>query len=233
MIIGSGLLANAFLHSFSQREDVLIYAAGVSNSGCTDLSEFEREKKLLEAALKRLKRNDTFVYFGTCSVFDPDAFNTPYVQHKLNMENTVREKFGSLIFRLPQVAGFTSNQYTLLNFLYSRISQGESFNLWRYAKRNIIDVDDVAAIATRLINNSKFRNITCNIANQRNYPMTEIVSNIEKVVGKNAVYQIVDRGSESIIDTSMIFPILELSNVKFNSDYLEKVVMKYYKNVTK
>ena len=43
MLIGSGMLARAFSGAFLQREDVCIYAAGVSNSSCTDAHEFARE----------------------------------------------------------------------------------------------------------------------------------------------------------------------------------------------
>ena len=144
MIIGSGLLAHAFSSAFLQREDVCIYAAGVSNSSCTDAHEFARERQRLEDALRQAMHVDTFVYFGTCSVADPDSQNTPYVQHKLAMERLVQAHPQGLILRLPQVAGKTSNPHTLLNYLYARISRSEKFDLWSRAKRNIIDVAEVA-----------------------------------------------------------------------------------------
>ena len=68
MIIGSGLLAHAFSSAFLQRKDVCIYAAGVSNSSCTDAREFAREHQRLEQALRQAIHVDAFVYFGTCSV---------------------------------------------------------------------------------------------------------------------------------------------------------------------
>jgi nucleoside-diphosphate-sugar epimerase len=228
MIIGSGLLAQAFSRDFLQREDVCIYAAGVSNSGCIDIHEFARESKRLKAALQQALHAEMFVYFGTCSVSDPEILNTPYVQHKLAMEHIVREHRGYLILRLPQVAGKTPNPHTLLNFLYARISRSESFNFWRHAKRNIIDVDDVVAIAYQLIANNSVRNSTYNIANLINYPMAEIVSTMEHVVGKRAVYNVVERGSEYLIDTSSIFSVLDKADTKFGDDYLEKVIGKYY-----
>ena len=86
MIIGSGLLARAFTPAFLNRDEVCIYAAGVSNSNCTDAREFEREHQRLGDALQQSKDLDAFVYFGSCSVFDPHAQKTPYVQHKLMME---------------------------------------------------------------------------------------------------------------------------------------------------
>jgi nucleoside-diphosphate-sugar epimerase len=123
VIIGSGLLARAFPDSFFAREDVCIYAAGVSNSACTNPNEFMRERQRLEGALRQSENVDAFVYFGTCSVADPDALNTPYVQHKLAMEQMVASHANNLILRLPQVAGKTSNPHTLLNFLYACMSR--------------------------------------------------------------------------------------------------------------
>lgn len=231
MIIGSGLLAHAFANHFLQREDVCIYAAGVSNSSCTDNREFAREQQRLNEALNLAKNVEVFVYFGTCSVIDSDVSNTPYVQHKLAMEQIVRTHTGSLILRLPQVAGKTANPHTLLNFLYARISRSESFNLWGSAKRNIIDVDDVVSIAHQLIAHDAVRNSTCNIANLSNYSMVEIVSALEYVVKKSAVYELVERGSEYLIDTTEILPVLEKVGVKFDADYLEKTVVKYYEKI--
>ena len=77
--------------------------------------------------------------------------------------------------RLPQVAGKTPNPHTLLNYLYARISRSESFTLWRNARRNIIDVEDVFAIAREVLNDASLRNTTVNIASPVNYPMTDIV----------------------------------------------------------
>lgn len=52
MLIGSGLLAQAFSSTFSDGGDVCVYAAGVSRSGCIDTSEFARERHRLAAALQ-------------------------------------------------------------------------------------------------------------------------------------------------------------------------------------
>lgn len=228
MIIGSGLLARAFAQAFSQREDVCIYAAGVSNSSCTDTHEFARERQRLVDALEQAMHVDAFVYFGTCSVADPEACNTPYVHHKLAMEQIVYTHPRNLILRLPQVAGKTPNPHTLLNFLYARISRSECFTLWSKAKRNIIDVVDVADIAQQLMTNNSLRNVTLNIANVVNYSMVEIVTTMERLVGKRAVYDLIERGSDYAIDTSAIFPVLEKAGVKFGNDYLEKVINRYY-----
>lgn len=228
MIIGSGLLAQAFTPAFIHRVDVCIYAAGVSNSGCNEVLEFVRERERLTDALLQADHVSAFVYFGTCSVVDPEMQNTSYVQHKLEMEKIVGKHPRNLIFRLPQVAGKTPNPYTLLNFLYARISQGESFDLWSKAKRNIIDVVDVGIIAQQLIENNSTRNKIINIANIASYEMASIVAVMERIVGRRAIYNVVEHGSEYCIDTSEMLEVLDKVNVKFGEDYLEKIITKYY-----
>lgn len=228
MIIGSGLIAQAFAIPYSQRDDVCIYAAGVSNSSCVDVQEFERERKYLSEILTQTKHVGVFVYFGTCSVDDTEARSTPYVQHKLAMEQIIATHPHYLIFRLPQIAGKTSNPHTLLNFLYARISRSEAFSLWRNAKRNIVDIDDVVAIVSQFIADESMRNVTLSIANPISYSMLDIVNAMERSVGKRAIYYLVERGFEYTIDTSLILPVLKNANVKFTSDYLEKVMRKYY-----
>jgi nucleoside-diphosphate-sugar epimerase len=228
MIIGSGLLARAFISAFSYREDVCIYAAGVSNSKCTNANEFVRERQRLVDALQQAKHVDAFVYFGTCSVADPEAHNTPYVQHKLAMEQLVGAHQRHLILRLPQVAGKTPNPHTLLNFLYAKIARSEAFILWRTAKRNVIDIDDIATITCQLIADKTARNVMLNIANPTSYPMAEIVVAMERVIGKRAIYDIVEQGSEYPIDITTMLTALDRTTVKFGDDYLEQVIGKYY-----
>lgn len=228
MIIGSGLIAHAFRTGYAQREDVCLYAAGVSNSACRDAHEFERERQRLSAALNKSQAIGCFVYFGTCSVGDPEAQQTPYVQHKLAMEGLVAAHPRHLILRLPQVAGITPNPHTLLNFLYAHIARSEAFQLWAKATRNIIDVADVATIATLLIDDPSARNLTVNIANPVCYAMPDIVAAMERFVGKKAIYDLIERGSGYQIDISTIRPLLNRADVTFGNEYLARVIGKYY-----
>jgi len=228
MIIGSGLIAHAFRASYAHSDTVCIYAAGVSNSSCSDAHEFARERLRLATALDQAQHLDAFVYFGTCSVGDPEAQHTHYVQHKLAMEQLAATHPRHMILRLPQVAGITPNPHTLLNYLYAHIARSEAFQLWRKAKRNIIDVNDVAAIASELIADPAARRLTVNIANSRSDTMPDIVAAMERVVGKPAICESLDRGSEYAIDTRAILPLLNKAGVKFGCDYLERIIGKYY-----
>lgn len=228
MIIGSGLIAHAFRTAYAHSDAVCIYAAGVSNSACCDEHEFARERQRLTDALSITQLLDCFVYFGTCSVGDPAAVETAYVRHKLAMEQLVATHPRYLILRLPQVAGKTPNPHTLLNFLYAHIARSEAFQLWHHATRNIIDVDDVAAIANLFIEDNAARNLTVNIANPVCYAMTGIVTAMERTVGKKAVYDLVDRGSGYAIDISAVRPRLDKAGVAFGDGYLDRTIGKYY-----
>lgn len=228
MIIGSGLLARAFTEKFLHRSDVCIYAAGVSNSGCTNSFEFIRERERLVVALQSTTMVDAFVYFGTCSVADSEVQHTQYVQHKLAMEQLVTQHPRHMILRLPQVAGHTPNPHTLLNFLYARIARSEAFKVWRNACRNIIDVDDVATLAGLLIDDKVMRRCILNLANPCSYLMPEIVSEMEQVVGKRAIYDLVEQGRHYAIDVTAIHPVLALSTIRFDEHYLNQVLSKYY-----
>ncbi len=228
LIIGSGLLARAFSRRSFNYENVCIYAAGVSNSFCEDSHEFLRERERLLHSIDQTSEFQTFVYFGTCSVEDPEAKCTPYVKHKLEMEKLVTTHPNFLILRLPQVAGRTENPHTLLNYLYARIARSESFCLWSQAKRNVIDVDDVASITDLLIANGTTRNKFFNIANVVNNSVLEIVSTMEQVVGKPAIYHTKVRGSEYHININDTLQIIDKAGLNFGNGYLLKVIKKYY-----
>lgn len=226
MIIGNGLLANAFRERFLNNCEVFIFASGVSNSGENSGAAFEREKILLSQALKD-SRGATLVYFSTCSIEDPDMQSTPYVRHKIAMEKLIEDADSYFIFRLPQVVGVTKNPYTLTNFLYKRISENESFKVWKQAKRNLIDVEDIVKIAVYFIEHYTSRK-TINIANL--YPVTilEIVRIFEAVLDKFAKYELIDAGSSYGIDIILDSDLLNQLNINFGEYYYERLIKKYY-----
>ncbi len=228
MIIGSGMLATAFDPHYSHSSSVLIYAAGVSNSTCTDPCEYERERTRLSDALNNYVSTDAFVYFGTCSVSDPNVKDSIYVQHKLAMEALVSRHPRYIIARLPQVAGKTANPHTLLNFLYSHITNNKRFTLYRNATRNVIDVNDIVMIVQSLLRDRRARKITRNIANSASCAISQLVSIMEGVLSKSALVDAVDQGSHYDIDTSLIMPILTDLNIDFNNNYIERIIHKYY-----
>lgn len=220
-------MARAFAGEPTAGDDVVVHAAGVSNSQCADPREFERESDALRRTLREAREARHLVYFSTCSVLDPAAAATPYARHKLSMEERVRSHPGHLILRLPQVAGRTPNPHTLLNYLYARISRGERFAVWQDARRNVIDVEDVRALGLALIE-AGTRGATLNVAAPHSHAMPEIVQVMERVIGGHAVFDVIERGADYPIDVGPVQHLYAACGITFGPGYLERVVRKYY-----
>lgn len=119
MIVGRGDIAKA-LHD---RQGAIIFAAGVSNSQCTDEAEYLREKKMIES-FSLNKYSECFFYFSSMSIFFK---TTRYTKHKEEMEDLVRRSFHNHhIIRLGNIT-WGSNPKTFLNFIKDRMNNNESF----------------------------------------------------------------------------------------------------------
>lgn len=212
MIIGNGMVAKGF-SSYRDVENVVIFAKGVSNSKETKLESFNRERDELKLALEQNK-NSHFVYFSTCSIYDEDLNDSQYTVHKLKMEQLIENSGNNFnIFRLPQVVGHTNNE-TLVNFFKASILKREKFTVLKYAKRNLIDIEDVFKICSFIINNKIFLNSITNIATKEKTSVIQIVKSIEEVLGEEAIYNIVNSGSEYDIDVTRIEPVLKSISLK-------------------
>lgn len=106
MIIGSGDIASAL----PDRDDLLFFASGVSNSKETRQSEFKREEDLL----CRQPEEAHLVYFSSLAIFYSD---TLYTRHKRLMELLVKGLFPlHTIIRIGNISWGT-NPHTLINYL--------------------------------------------------------------------------------------------------------------------
>lgn len=227
MVIGNGLVAKAF-EAYKNDDRYLVFASGVSNSANTDLQAFEREKKLLASTLLDNSKK-RFIYFSSCSLYDESLKESLYVKHKLEMEAMIKDWHNDYhIFRVSNLAGKTDNPNTLLNFFYYHILNGSLFTVWKNATRNIIDIDDATVLSKHIIEERFFVNEITNIANPHNYKVTSIIEMIESMLAKKGNYNIVDKSSAPVIDTSAIKPLISNLNIEFNDDYLQKVLSKYY-----
>ena len=226
MIFGNGLLAKAFQKTFENDPQVLVFASGVSNSRETRTEQFERERGLL---IQQLSVGTPLVYFSTCSALDPEQYQSPYVLHKLAMEQLVRSSGDHhALFRLPQVVGRCANPHTLTNYLCHQISSGALFNVWLKAQRNLIDVDDVVAIVTGLIRGQQAFGTTTNIACPFSVPILELVKIFEKTLGKPANYNTSSAGAGYPIDTCQMNAAAEQAGITFGQDYVANLIQKYY-----
>ena len=228
MVIGNGLVANAF-ESYRHNKDVVVFASGVSNSSNKDTAEFARESNLLKLHLSQYK-NRLFVYFSTCAIYDPILQTSMYVQHKKAMEQLIADNHNNYcIFRISNIAGKTENPNTILNYLYQHIREVKSFVLWEGAERNIIDVEDAFYLCDTIIKNTSGigQNIY-DIANIHNYRVETIVKEIECHIAKKGNYTVIPKHSRPHIPMTGMDLLQDTLYSIFTSDYLKKVIQKYY-----
>jgi len=227
MVVGNGLLAKRF-REYENNEAYLIFASGVSDSKTANRNVFEREANLLSASLNTCGER-MFIYFSTCSIGDPDLLSTPYVVHKLAMEQLIAESAHRYcIFRLSNVVGAYGNPNTVLNFLFNSIQTGRRIELWKNSERNLIDIDDVFLIVDYILRHGLFKNSIVNIARQENYPIPLVVETIERYLNKKGNYDILEKGTAFRIDTEPIVPILESLSLLREDLTLESLLAKYY-----
>lgn len=227
MVVGRGTMAKAFA-GFANDKHFLIFASGVANSKETLHREFDRELNLLEENITQYK-DLHFVYFSTCSIYDLEESNSPYVQHKLLVEEIIKEKCPAYnIFRVSNVVGFTTNTTTIFNYLFSSIKNQVHFKLWANAYRNILAVDDISKIVTFLLKNKEFPNKTINIANPQSYAVTYLVKEIEIFLQMSAQYELINKGALLKIDTTQIENIFPKLGIHFTDKYIQQILETYY-----
>lgn len=225
MVVGSGMIANAFLQY--PVDNTVIFASGVSNSQETNPSEFDREFDLLK---QFVGSNNHLVYFGTTSVYDKTLSSTPYVKHKKLVEDYIKLNFGSYnIFRLPIVVGNTNNGSTLIKFLYTKMIQGETVNVYMKACRSILDVEDLVLIVGKVLDHNMFKNDILDIYLSPNVQVTDIISTLENCLGIESNKILLDEGSCYEIDDSKLKGFLDQIGYQTEDNYIFKTINKYYK----
>ncbi|WP_288444056.1 NAD-dependent epimerase/dehydratase family protein [uncultured Chryseobacterium sp.] len=221
MIIGNGMLANAV--RFYDKDEVIFFASGVSNSLEKDPSAFEREIRLLHSCIEE-NPHKKLIYFSTCSVYDPSKTESPYVKHKLNAEKIIAENCVSyIIFRVGNAVGFGGNPNTLINFLSNAVISEKRFTLHRNAGRILIGIDDIGSFVGS--NMMDLNNTIINLAYPYQYSLSEILCQLESHLGKEAVYDDSDEGSFYTIEFN------ELTESFFTgispTEYLKKLYSTY------
>lgn len=230
MVVGSGLLANAF-EAYIDNQEVVIYASGVSDSKEIIKGNFEREEKLLRKIINE-NQDKILVYFSTCSIEDNSVNKSLYVIHKKKMETLIQESHNKFyIFRLSQVVGEATNK-TLVNFLFDSILNSKHMTINKKSTRNLIHVDDIFKIVSYIIVNKIYSNEITNIATPYNYFLLDIVSYIEKITNIRASYDLIEVGEEQDIDVLKIKSLNKNFNI-FKKNYTYNVLSRFFNEVVK
>lgn len=225
MIIGNGLVASLFNNN--DKEDVIFFASGVSNSLETDVKQFEREENLIRKTLDE-NPDRLFIYFSTCSIYDSSKADSPYVLHKLKMEQIIKKQCPHyLIQRVSNVVGNGGNPNLLMNYLVRSVKSGETINVHTKATRNLIDAEDVKKITLENIEKQNLNRII-NIAYVQNYSIIEILEIIEKHYEVNLNLNLINKGSGYDINIPDIESYFIKNKMLNKVEYLSSILNKYY-----
>lgn len=221
-IIGSGLLARSF-SDICFKNNTLILASGVSNSRELRESEFSREISLVRRAIEK-NPDSAVVYFSTCSLVNGPV--TPYTKHKMKVENLVANAASTFyIFRLPQVVGVVQNS-TLVSYFVKSIVGNKVLNIQSKAKRNLLDVMDVARLTKALVDGGVGVNSIQNIASARSVSVVDIVNELSVILGQNARVINSDSGDDQAVDVSFLIQAIGDSDPVFLEGYWRDVLRK-------
>jgi nucleoside-diphosphate-sugar epimerase len=223
LIIGNGLIAKS-LEKVDFGFPALILASGVSDSREVRPEAFARETNLVSKLLLENRHLDV-IYFSTCSI--DSGLETPYINHKLLMENIVMAIADSChIFRLPQLVGLVHNR-TLISNLVCSILSGQKLSIQMHATRNLLDIRDLARVTTLAVSKRAAVGRPQNIATSTQVLVTRIVEEVEKNLGCSARIEFLDEGYSQDIDVSFLRCLLEDGDPLFDPIYW-KLVLKYY-----
>jgi hypothetical protein len=119
MIIGYGDIASIL----NDRENVIFFASGVSNSSETKKSEFQRELDLLS----KQDKTKCIFYFSSIAIDNKEKFEfSKYLQHKKRMEDYIKSNFENYnIIRIGNIM-WGNNPNTFLNYIRNKIKNNES-----------------------------------------------------------------------------------------------------------
>ena len=225
MIIGNGLIANLFREN--DREKVVFFASGVSNSLETDKSAFLREENLIRKTIKE-NPNKIFIYFSTCSIYDSSKNGSSYVNHKLKMEQIVEELANQfLILRVSNAVGKGGNPNLLMNYLVNAFHQEKEITVHTLATRNLIDADDIKNITLKFINENSFNKII-NVAYLENFSTKEILEILEKHFNKTAKTYLVKSGQSYLISIPEAEAYFAENKLTEKKEYLLRIIKRYY-----
>jgi hypothetical protein len=113
MIIGNGSIAKIL----EDRDDIVFFASGVSNSSCTDEKEYKREFNLL----KTITTDNHIVYFSNLGIYYKED---RYTQHKQEVEEYIRDNYKSYTIVRIEVCEWVKTPNTILNVFKHQLAKG-------------------------------------------------------------------------------------------------------------
>ena len=230
MIVGTGLIANAFSKGNFDHTNFIIFASGVSNSREERIEEYEKELTLLTNTLND-NQDKKLIYFSSCNIISADT--SVYLQRKELIEDYIkRNVLNHLILRLPNVVGHSTNKFQLLNYFYFTLLEQKDLTVKVNYIRHLLDVDDLPKIM-ELLTTLQVEASILNVAFDNGIKVKNIIEILEVAVGlrfKNIKED--DGENDYLINNSTFLEYVKDLN-QFNTKP-EDIIKKYYsKNILK
>jgi len=160
--------------------------------------------------------------------------NTGYVKNKLFIENFLKSNVKKLlILRLPQIAGKSNNEYTILNHIYKKIKKKETLVIWKNVERSIIDIDDLLKILKKIFKKNYYISLKeINIVNPNLIKVLDIVKIFEKLLKLKAIYNLISlknykHSFYNLLIKKNIYQ-KEINKTCKNKNYVKKTIFKYF-----
>jgi len=223
-VIGNGLIGTEIKKNI-QKNNLLFFTSGVSNSNEERDIEFLREKNLFYENTKNLNSTYKVIYFSTYSIFDNTLTSSAYKKHKLEMEKIVQKLDNHLIIRLPNVIGNGGNPNTMVNFFKNSIMNNQQITILKNAYRNFLDIDDIICFIKHIDQDSPK---IINLVHPVSYRVTEILECIEIKMGKKVTIKKIEGGENYFLQPDeFVLNILKNCGLDLTKNYLDKLLNKY------
>ena len=208
MIVGNGLIANSI--RTCDREDVILFASGVSNSVNPSQSDFEREEMMLREHLQ--KDFECLVYFSTVSIEDPSMQSKAYIQHKKRMEELIKG-FGKsyVILRLPNMLCVNGNPNTLVPYFNKAIKNGDKVTILDNAHRYLLTREQLCEMVNQILS-SKVRDCLINGIQNEPTRVLDIYKRMLEALSAKPNYEIQPGGENYKINPNFNFENLPEAN---------------------
>jgi nucleoside-diphosphate-sugar epimerase len=218
-VLGNGLLALSLQPFATSHPGSIALASGVSDSLCTDESQFDRETRMLDEVIEMARSSGRrLVYFsGGGAVYGhwdaPAAEDQPlkprsaYGRHQLACERRVYSAgIRNLIVRLPNVVGPGGHPHQLIPSLVRQALKGH-VTVQMDASRDLVDASDLGPVLVDLLNAVE-GDAVVNIATGHSTGAATIVDEICVILGVRPQIVTVDGGEQQRFDTTRLKGLL-------------------------
>ncbi len=236
VIIGKGMIANAFMGNSTHILDSIVFASGVSNSACTEQKLYEKERLLLERTVNScLQKGHKLIYFssagavyGNCEeVMNEESTVKPvsdYGINKVKYENYIKNSgVNYLILRVSNVIGRNQNQNQLVPYLVSKILGG-NVKIYREASRDLVDVEDLVEWTLQLMHTADNK-LTINMVSGIAVPVNRMVEELMTIMNKDANIVMINGGDKHLFSNNKLVAHIKKKPL---TTYWKDVLRKYY-----